>query len=143
MTRTALVHPDTAKLGPDEQKKGTYVYTPFEVAAYLRGEELSPEDEDIVRNHYASLGQPVPSNTPQTKPALAERSTGMPAAFAAPYGQDKPTGKLLRKKEVVPAFNDPLNSLREIANLAASSLPDKEAYALLCKLADRFDMFIE
>ena len=161
----ALVHPETAKLGPDEQKKGNYFFTPFEVLAYQRGEELSAADLAIVQGWYAAQGtemaaaEPKPALTGETNVCWAciekddryehtckpetVRPTVASAAFAAPYGGEKPPAKMLRKKVAPPVFNDPLNSLRQIADLAVSSLPENDAYALLVKLAARFDFEIE
>lgn len=141
----ALVHPDTAKLPPSEQKKGIYEFTPFEVGAYLRGEEMSAEDLTIVREFYKNIGETMPSEYPpkyvERQPAIADvptpRRMEMPPAMEAAYG-----GKRVIKK-TAPVFNSPLASLREIAELSVSSLPDAEAYALLFKLAARFDMIIE
>lgn len=151
----ALVHPDTAKLPPSEQKKGIYEFTPFEVRAYLRGEELDAEDQIVVRDFYQSIGasvpdfnpaQPAPDNVAGVRferdgPALADvptpRRVEASPAMAVPYG-----GKRVIKKPA-PVFNSPLASLREIAELSVTSLPDAEAYALLVKLATRFNMEIE
>lgn len=141
----ALVHPDTAKLPPSEQKKGVYEFTPFEVRAYLRGEELSPEDRAIVREFYQTIGEKMPADYPphhvESEPALADvptpRRVEASPAMAVPYG-----GKRVIKKPA-PVFNSPLASLREIAELSVTSLPDAEAYALLVKLATRFNMEIE
>lgn len=128
----ALVHPDTAKLPPEDQKKGIYEYTPFEVRAYLRGESLSTADMQIVANFYEGIGQeiPEPYGRPDSRPVAA-------AAMAAPN-----VGKKILRKPA-PVFNSPLPSLRQIAELSVGSLPDNDAYALLVKLANRFGMEIE
>lgn len=129
----ALVHPDTAKLPPEDQKKGIYEYTPFEVRAYLRGESLSESDMQIVATFYEGIGQPIPepAGRPDSRPVT------QPVAMAAPY-----VGKKVIRKPA-PVFNSPLPCLRQIAELSVGSLPDNDAYALLVKLANRFGMEIE
>lgn len=120
MSKTALVHPSTAKLTPEEQRTGTYTYT-------------SPE-EYAVRN-----AQPVVD------------TRRMEAALAAPYGvsltQEVERAMAQAPKRIIrkpaPTFNDPLQAIRDVAHIAATSLPDKEAYNLLVTLANRFGMEIE
>lgn len=73
MSRTSLVHPSTSKLGPEDQAKGVYVYTPPLVLAYMNGEQLSSADMFEVREHFESQGLalPVIERMPETGPALA------------------------------------------------------------------------
>ena len=61
-TGTSLVHPDTAKLTPDAQKKGIYHYTPPEVLAFNNGESLNEQDLAIVRKFYGGV---IPNITPR------------------------------------------------------------------------------
>lgn len=113
MSRTALVHPATAKLTPEEQRTGTYEYT-------------SPEDY-AVRNAQAVV------DTSRLEAALAA-----PYGNAT---QSAPAKKIIRKP--APTFNDPLQALRDVAHIATTSLPDADAYTLLVRLANRFGMEIE
>lgn len=88
-TGASLVHPSTSKLGPEDQAKGVYEYTPPMVLAYLRGETLSQVDLADVTVFFGDKGMTLPrierSTGPQ-EPALADRSAVMPATFAAAYG---------------------------------------------------------
>lgn len=143
-TGTALVHPDTAKLTPDAQKKGTYHYTPPEVLGYNRGEALSDEDLRIVRQYYGGV-LPVQPSKEALERVLNEPSGGFDyqpqrrvesqPALAAPYGQ-RPT-KLVKKRKASGAT--PLDA----AYTLAAALDDNDAYSLLCHLAGRFDLDIE
>lgn len=129
MSRTALVHPATAKLTPEEQRTGTYEYT-------------SPEDY-AVRNAQAVV------DTSRIEAALAApygktleyggTVTGGPIS-GGPSLQNIPK-KIIRKP--APTFNDPLQALRDVAHIATTSLPDADAYTLLVRLANRFGMEIE
>lgn len=145
-TGTSLVHPDTAKLTPDAQKKGIYHYTPPEVLAFNNGESLTDEDLAIVRKFYGGV---IPNITPRdSQDAVSSTATDSETfnyqpqrrvesqpALAAPYGQ-RPT-KLVKKRKASDAT--PLDA----AYVLAAALNDDDAYSLLCHLAGRFDLDIE
>lgn len=145
-TGTALVHPDTAKLTPDAQKKGTYHYTPPEVLAFNNGESLNDDDLEIVRKFYGGV---IPNITPgNAQNAVSSTATDSASlnyqpqrrvesqpALAAPYGQ-RPT-KLVKKRKASGAT--PLDA----AYTLAAALDDNDAYSLLCHLAGRFDLDME
>ncbi|WBF78447.1 hypothetical protein [Cronobacter phage EspYZU13] len=133
-TGTSLVHPDTAKLTPDEQKKGIYEYTPPEVIAYLRGERLSATDLELVTNFYGGTLPNLTAAAAHAEPALAERKTTKPPAMAAPYGR-----KLVAKRKVQPGGTP----LVDITKMMAANLPDDDAWAVLVTLAQRFDLEVE
>ena len=139
-TGTSLVHPDTAKLTPDAQKKGIYHYTPPEVLAFNNGESLTDEDLAIVRKFYGGVIPNItPDNGQHEVPAApanpAPRRVESQPAFAAPYGQ-RPT-KLVKKRKASGAT--PLDA----AYVLAAALDDDAAYSLLCHLAGRFDLDME
>lgn len=142
-TGTSLVHPDTAKLTPEEQKKGIYQYTPPEVLAYFNREKLSDEDLDIVHAHFGylpdipqPLASPVASNPEPAAPA--QRRVQSPEAIAAPYGST-PARRLVKKQpEAVQQA-----TILDVAILMAGVLPNDAAWALLSNLAKRFDLEIE
>lgn len=145
-TGTALVHPDTAKLTPDAQKKGTYHYTPPEVLAFNNGESLNDDDLEIVRKFYGGVipnitpgnGQNAVSSTATDSTSLnyqPQRRVESQPALAAPYGQ-RPT-KLVKKRKASGAT--PLDA----AYTLAAALDDNDAYSLLCHLAGRFDLDME
>lgn len=136
-TGTALVHPSTAKLTPEEQAKGNYVYTPPEVLAYNNGESLDDDDMRVVLAHY---GGQLPAAKPEvftrdTPPRFDERRVTSQPAIAAPYG--KPT-KLVAKKKAQSGAT-PLDA----AYVLVAALDDNAAYSLLCHLAGRFDLDME
>lgn len=145
-TGTALVHPDTAKLTPDAQKKGTYHYTPPEVLAFNNGESLNDDDLEIVRKFYGGV---IPNITPgngqnavsptatdtETFNYQPQRRVESQPALAAPYGQ-RPT-KLVKKRKASGAT--PLDA----AYVLTAALNDDDAYSLLCHLAGRFDLDME
>lgn len=142
MGRTALVHPNTAKLTPEEQQKGVYVFTPPEVLAYINGESLNETDLELVRSYY---GGKLPNNAPPdvqheipSAPAVAsgfdyqpQRKAELSPAIAAPFGK-----KLVKKKQ---SGATPLDA----AYVLVAALDDDAAYSLLCHLAGRFDLSIE
>lgn len=139
-TGTSLVHPDTAKLTPDAQKKGIYHYTPPEVLAFNNGESLTDEDLAIVRKFYGGVIPNItPDNGQHEVPAApanpAPRRVESQPALAAPYGQ-RPT-KLVKKRKASGAT--PLDA----AYVLAAALDDDAAYSLLCHLAGRFDLDME
>lgn len=145
-TGTALVHPDTAKLTPDAQKKGTYHYTPPEVLAFNNGESLNDDDLEIVRKFYGGVIPNItPSNAQNAVSSTAtdtetfnyqpQRRVESQPALAAPYGQ-RPT-KLVKKRKASGAT--PLDA----AYTLAAALDDNDAYSLLCHLAGRFDLDME
>lgn len=135
MSGASLVHPETAKLPPDSQKKGVYDFTPFEVHAYLRGEEISDSDMVQVIKYYEQQGFKLPVRPLVNKPALADQYVGQEAVVAP--------AKRLVKKQAAPVYNSPLKALVTIAEAAVTSLPDAEAYKLLQILATRFELEIE
>lgn len=145
-TGTSLVHPDTAKLTPDAQKKGTYHYTPPEVLAFNNGEHLTDEDLAIVKRFYGGVIPNITAQVPQDDvPATSadtsafnyqpQRRVESQPALAAPYGQ-RPT-KLVKKRKASGAT--PLDA----AYVLAAALNDDDAYSLLCHLAGRFDLDME
>ena len=139
-TGTSLVHPDTAKLTPDAQKKGIYHYTPPEVLAFNNGESLTDEDLAIVRKFYGGVIPNItPDNGQHEVPAApanpAPRRVESQPALAAPYGQ-RPT-KLVKKRKASGAT--PLDA----AYVLVAALDDDAAYSLLCHLAGRFDLDME
>ena len=139
-TGTSLVHPDTAKLTPDAQKKGIYHYTPPEVLAFNNGESLTDEDLAIVRKFYGGVIPNItPDNGQHEVPAApanpASRRVESQPALAAPYGQ-RPT-KLVKKRKASGAT--PLDA----AYVLAAALNDDDAYSLLCHPAGRFDLDME
>lgn len=130
MSGCSLVHPSTSKLGPADQAKGNYEYTPPLVLAYLRGEQLSSADLIQVSEFYADKGLPMP--TLESEPALAgvkpERSVTAPPAFATPYGR-----KVVRK--VVSEETPPRKPLEEIVAVAISCYTPLQKEALFNQLA--------
>lgn len=139
-TGTSLVHPDTAKLTPDAQKKGIYHYTPPEVLAFNNGESLTDEDLAIVRKFYGGVIPNItPDNGQHEVPAApanpTPRRVESQPALAAPYGQ-RPT-KLVKKRKASGAT--PLDA----AYVLVAALDDDAAYSLLCHLAGRFDLDME
>lgn len=143
----ALVHPRTQDLGPDEQAKGVYEYTPPEVLAYLNGEVLNEADLGLVTAYYQQRRESIPF---PPKPAIAEvvdsnkgggsgRSDAVGHTYQVQYGKE--TKRVLRQP--APTFNDPLQALRNIANASVASLPDADAYEILVSLAARFKFDIE
>lgn len=148
MSRTALVHPSTSKLGPDEQAQGVYVYTPPEVTAFRNGEPLDDGSLQVVRAFYAELGQPLP-----TQPALAEpfysnkgggtdttavtRSVGMAPELAAPYGK-----KVVRKPSKSPEPT-PYDVMEHIVATALSTYTDGQKDALFNHLAAELGYIVE
>lgn len=140
-TGTSLVHPDTAKLTPDEQKKGIYHYTPPEVLAFNRGEYLSHADTEIVRKFYGgTLPNITPGNPPDEVPASpaapTPRRVEASPALAAPYGGGK---RLVRKRTMQPAGTP----LVDITKQLAANLSDDDAWAVLVTLAQRFNLEVE
>lgn len=140
-TGTSLVHPDTAKLTPDEQKKGIYHYTPPEVLAFNRGEDLNDEDMEIVRKFYGGVipnitahheAHEVPAAPATPTPRRVEASP----ALAAPYGGAK---RLVRKRVMQPGAVP----LVDITKQLAANLSEDDAWAVLVTLAQRFDLEVE
>lgn len=140
-TGTSLVHPDTAKLTPEEQKKGIYNYTPPEVLAFNNGEDLSNEDLEIVSKFYGGV---IPNIAPRhvqhevpAAPAVATpRRVEASPALAAPYGQ-RPT-KLVKKSKPKAGA-----TVLDAAYTLTAALDDNDAYSLLCHLAGRFELDME
>lgn len=140
-TGTALVHPDTAKLTPDEQKKGIYHYTPPEVLAFNNGERLTEADLEIVKKFYGGV---IPNITPHDVPDAVSAAPANPAprrveaspALAAPYGGAK---RLVRKRVMQPGATP----LVDITKQLAANLSEDDAWAVLVTLAQRFDLEVE
>lgn len=129
MSRTALVHPATAKLTPEEQRTGTYEYTSPEDYA-VRNAQAVVDTSHIE----AALAAPLIKTLEYGGTVTGGPISGGPALQTIPK-------RIIRKP--APTFNDPLQALRDVANIAATSLPDGEAYNLLVQLANRFGMEIE
>lgn len=129
-TGTALVHPRTAKLTPEEQAKGNYHYTPPEVLAYNRGESLSEADLVPVRQYY---GGSLPTRE------CDMQQPDVPTLEPFNYQPQTAPRRVLTKKRAEPARPTPLDA----AYTLADSLDDDAAYSLLCRLAGRFDFDIE
>lgn len=155
MSRTSLVHPSTSKLGPEDQAKGVYVYTPPLVLAYMNGEQLSSADMFEVREHFETQGLalPVIERMPESGPALADvfqdnvsgcqrtadeipRTVGMSPAFAAPYGK-----KVVRK--AVSKETPPRKPLEEIVAVAVSCYTPLQKEALFNQLAAELGYSVE
>lgn len=140
-TGTALVHPDTAKLTPDEQKKGIYHYTPPEVLAFNNGERLTEDDLEIVKKFYGGV---IPNLTPHDVPDAVSPAPANPAprrveaspALAAPYGGAK---RLVRRRTVQPEAVP----LVDITKQLAANLSEDDAWSVLVTLAQRFDLEVE
>ncbi|CCI88848.2 hypothetical protein BN109_009 [Yersinia phage phi80-18] len=159
----ALVHSQTPNAKPEDQKKGTYQITPFEVQAWLRGESLNTKDYALVHAFYAALGQTPPDQNKepfysnkgggvQTEPALTgqtgdvvesskEELTGWGSAVSGATQYVGTAPKRLVKPASV--FTGPLESLRQIAKLSVATLPDNDAWEVLVSLAKRFNLEIE
>lgn len=127
-TGTALVHPSTAKLTPDAQAKGTYVYTPPEVLGYLNGDILSDADMAIVTKFFN--GNP---------PALQAAQPDPVEAFNYQPQVTPAKRRVLTKKKVDITRPTPLDA----AYTLADALDDDAAYSLLCRLASRFNFDFE
>lgn len=127
----ALVHSQTPKSKPEDQMKGIYQITPFEVQAWLRGESLNTKDYGIVHAYYAALGTSPPAQNKE--PALTDVPAASSAAAVFPKRLVKPA----------PTFTGPLESLRQIAKLSVATLPDDDAWEVLVSLAKRFNLEIE
>lgn len=156
MSRTSLVHPSTSKLGPEDQAKGVYVYTPPLVLAYMNGEHLSSADMFEVREHFESQGLalPVIERMPETGPALADvfpdnvagcqrtadeipRTASMSPAFAAPYGK-----KVVRKAGKSPDPT-PYDVMEHIVATALSTYTAGQKDALFNQLAAELGYSVE
>ena len=137
-TGTSLVHPDTAKLTPEEQKKGIYHYTPPEVLAYLNGENLTDEDLAIVEKHYGYL--PDRPSARQVVSPVAQHSEPAPAHGGQPAYPESTPRRLVKKK---PSDAVQAATMLDVALLASGALNNDAAWALLANLAKRFDLEIE
>ncbi|APU00344.1 hypothetical protein fHeYen301_11 [Yersinia phage fHe-Yen3-01] len=149
----ALVHSQTPNAKPEDQKKGTYQITPFEVQAWLRGESLNTKDYAIVHAFYAALGQTPPDQNKepfysnkgggvQTEPALTGH-TGHAETTAVVDAAKRRINTPKRLVKPAPTFTGPLESLRQIAKLSVATLPDNDAWEVLVSLAKRFNLEIE
>lgn len=137
-TGTSLVHPDTAKLTPDEQKKGIYQYTPPEVLAYFNHEPMTDEDYGIVQKHFGYLPD-------RPSKGAVERPVTQPSELAAPYGgqQTNPESTPRRLVKKKPSDAVQAATMLDVALLASGALNNDAAWALLANLAKRFDLEIE
>lgn len=141
MSRTALVNARTPNAVPEEQFQGTYQFTPPEVLAYLRGEQLSAADLALVDNHFNGerpvVAHSIASKSPEDYPQAM--------AKAALAGQ---TVKLTQRRLV--AKRTAGTDTPSPDTLAASFVSDfiqlcndDLAYSYLQTLAKRFEMEIE
>ncbi|CCI88405.1 hypothetical protein BN110_024 [Yersinia phage phiR8-01] len=131
MGSTALVHPRTARLTPEEQAKGNYEY-------------ISPEELQAMRESKPALADQnqvcwacIEKDDRFEHTCKPERSTTMPPAMAAPYGK-----KLVSKAKPAPQVGTSHTVQHAVFDLLAV-LPDERAYAVLAHLANRFDMEFE
>lgn len=129
MSRTALVHPDTAKLTPEEQKKGTYHFTPPEVLAYQAGHTLDDADLAIVKAFYQDT---LP---PQQVMQYAQAQGEAALAEVNPVSQPR---KLVKKKAPTPAL-DVVGAVRTLV----ASLSDEQVWPILVDIAKRHNLEIE
>ena len=137
-TGTSLVHPDTAKLTPEEQKKGIYQYTPPEVLAYFNGEDMTDEDLEIVRKHFGYI--PDRPSARQVVSPVAQHPEPAPAHGGQPAHPESVPRRLVKKK---PADAVQAATMLDVALLASGALPNDAAWVLLSNLAKRFDLEIE
>lgn len=140
MTRCALVHPSTSKLGPDDQAKGVYEYTPPLVLAYLRGEPLASNDLVQVHAFYASKGLPMPSLDPE--PALA----GLTDAVHGRWEVTSPQVQQIPRKVVRKALSEetpPRKPLEEIVAVAVSCYTSLQKEELFNQLAAELGYSVE
>lgn len=148
MGRTALVHPETAKLTPDEQKRGTYLFTPPEVLAYQQGADLNDADLAIVHKFYADTLPPqqvMQYAQAQGEAALAEVNTvsrtgtvhGVTRHSIGGGIQNLPR-KLVKKKAPAPEL-DVVGAVRTLV----ASLSDEQAWPILVDIAKRHHLEIE
>lgn len=135
-TGTALVNARTPKAVPDEQFQGHYEYTPPEVVAYLRGEQLSTEERAVVNNFYGGnpplVGHNVAPQSPEHYPQAM--------AKAALAGQQVKPTRLRSKGSKVQAAPP---ELEEIAVMLSDALNNDSAWVLLTHLAERFELELE
>ncbi|CUH74587.1 hypothetical protein AXI70_gp12 [Cronobacter phage Dev-CD-23823] len=119
-TGTSLVHPHTAKLPPDQQAKGVYQYTPPEVLAYQRGEQLSEQDLAFVKRYYGGTLPSIPGAVGVAENvALAEQSAA-------------PRRKLVKKGSGGAASA----SVYDAITLLVNTLGDNDKELLLMRLAN-------
>lgn len=134
-TGTALVNARTPKAVPDEQFQGHYVYTPPEVVAYQRGEELTEAEMTLVRNYF---GGALPMRGHNVAPQSAEDYPAAAAKAALAGQQLKPT-RLRSKGAKVQATPE----LEDIAVMLSDALNNDSAWVLLTHLAERFELELE
>lgn len=137
MSKTALVNARTPNAVPDEQFQGNYQYTPPEVQAYLRGEELDEVDLSLVRGFYGGAlplrGHAVTPQSPEQYPQAA--------AQAALAGQPVKPTRLRSKKVETQAVHD--DTLEDVAVMLSDCLTNGSAWVLLKHLAERFELEME
>lgn len=129
MSRCSLVHPSTSKLGPADQAKGNYEYTPPVVRAYLLGEVLSEEDLQDVTEFYAGQGLPLP--TFPAEPALAGQFKDN--VSGCQRTADEIPRRIVRK--VVAQEKPPRKPLEDIVAVALSCYTPLQKETLFNKLA--------
>lgn len=141
MSRCSLVHPRTSKLGPADQAKGNYEYTPPVVRAYLLGEVLSDEDLQDVTEFYAGQGLPLP--TFPAGPALAgHQHNTFPKVRGEWNGgtlEPKPAGRVIRKSTAVMSDTAVLDACSVLVN----ALSDEHKETLLNILVDKLGYSVE
>lgn len=125
-TGTALVHPSTARLTPEEQAKGIYTYTSPEELAARQASEMPSAGQALAYAEHAG------------EAALAERNVGMNPAMAAPYGR-----KLVSTAKPKQAAPNADHAMQHAVLDLLKAVSDERAYAVLCALAKRFDLEIE
>lgn len=135
-TGTSLVNARTPNAVPDEQFQGSYVYTPPEVVAYGRGEELTADEMVLVTNYY---GGQLPLRGHTVAPQSAEDYPAAAAKAALAGQQLKPT-RLRSKGSKVQAAPP---ELEEIAVMLSDALNNDSAWVLLTHLAERFELELE
>lgn len=135
-TGTALVNARTPNAVPNDQFQGRYVYTPPEVVAYQRGEELTEAEMSLVRNYFGGAlplrGHTVSPQSPEDYPAAT--------AKAALAGQQLKPTRLRSKNSKVQAAPP---ELEEIAVMLSDALNNDSAWVLLTHLAERFELELE
>lgn len=140
-TGTALVNARTPNAVPGDQERGVYEYTPPEVIAYQRGEQLSGTDLQIVRNYF---GGTLPAVNSHVAPQSPEHYPQAVAQSALAGQSVKPTQRRLVAKRVAGSPAPSHGTLTaEFVSSYVQLCPDEQAHGLLELLAKRFDLEIE
>lgn len=137
MSRCSLVHPSTSKLGPADQAKGNYEYTPPVVRAYLLGEVLSVEDMQDVAEFYAGQGLPLPDfpDGPALTGQFQDNVSGCQRTA------DETPRRVVRK--VTAQETAPRKPLEEIVSVALSCYTPRQKETLFNKLAVELGYSVE